>query len=319
MAKFDVFVGRKNELALIDEWVDKWGTTHLIAVDGDGGVGKTWLLLEVLRRYGYDERFALVYLDAAEHPYSSWYDVRFLVRQLGEEHLHTALAKKDIASLLLDRGGPAARETASVLLTQALSTLDRLLPADDGNVAEAESLLCDLAPEDLEQQMERLRQFAQSNRLRVAAADITGAIPLMVVSDFLTEIAEVVLARAVVSLALSWWMVRAINSLPVPLSPRISTVASESATCSIILLIPRVARLLPERLRNSSSGRRGASPYRCDSANTCDLCSNDEIASYWHGRRSVPSTSPLTNISSPAFSWICISAGRGSQPLIALR
>jgi glutamate-ammonia-ligase adenylyltransferase len=61
--------------------------------------------------------------------------------------------------------------------------------------AEAESLLCDLAPEDLEQQMERLRQFAQSNRLRVAAADITGAIPLMVVSDFLTEIAEVVLAR----------------------------------------------------------------------------------------------------------------------------
>ena len=41
----------------------------------------------------------------------------------------------------------------------------------------------------------RLRQFSQGNRLRVAAADIVGAIPLMVVSDFLTEIAEVTLQQ----------------------------------------------------------------------------------------------------------------------------
>jgi [glutamine synthetase] adenylyltransferase / [glutamine synthetase]-adenylyl-L-tyrosine phosphorylase len=44
--------------------------------------------------------------------------------------------------------------------------------------------------QDLESEMERLRQFAQSNMLRVAAADITGQIPLMVVSDYLTWIAE---------------------------------------------------------------------------------------------------------------------------------
>ena len=60
---------------------------------------------------------------------------------------------------------------------------------------ELESLTGHLDSEDLEQQMELLRQFAQSNMLRVAAADITGAIPLMVVSDYLTEIAEVVLQR----------------------------------------------------------------------------------------------------------------------------
>ena len=35
-----------------------------------------------------------------------------------------------------------------------------------------------------------LRQFKQLNVLRVAAADIMGAIPLMVVSDYLTYIAE---------------------------------------------------------------------------------------------------------------------------------
>jgi glutamate-ammonia-ligase adenylyltransferase len=54
-------------------------------------------------------------------------------------------------------------------------------------------LLAAVDPEDLEQQMERLRQFAQGNRLRVAAADLTGVIRLRVVSDYLTDIAEVTL------------------------------------------------------------------------------------------------------------------------------
>lgn len=61
--------------------------------------------------------------------------------------------------------------------------------------AELDSLLVPLADDDLEQQMERLRQFAQGNILRVAAADLTDVIPLMVVSDYLTEIAEVAVSR----------------------------------------------------------------------------------------------------------------------------
>jgi glutamate-ammonia-ligase adenylyltransferase len=59
--------------------------------------------------------------------------------------------------------------------------------------SELDTLLASVDAGDLEQEMERLRQFAQGNRLRVAAADIVGAIPLMVVSDYLTEIAEVTL------------------------------------------------------------------------------------------------------------------------------
>ncbi|WP_089728333.1 bifunctional [glutamate--ammonia ligase]-adenylyl-L-tyrosine phosphorylase/[glutamate--ammonia-ligase] adenylyltransferase [Candidatus Thiosymbion oneisti] len=61
--------------------------------------------------------------------------------------------------------------------------------------AELDSLLAPLADDDLEQQMERLRQFAQGNILRVAAADLTDVIPLMIVSDYLTEIAEVAVSR----------------------------------------------------------------------------------------------------------------------------
>ncbi len=67
--------------------------------------------------------------------------------------------------------------------------------------AELDTLLSNIDAEDLEQQMERLRQFAQSNLLRVAAADITEVIPLMVVSDYLTWTAEAATARV---LKLSW-------------------------------------------------------------------------------------------------------------------
>ena len=50
--------------------------------------------------------------------------------------------------------------------------------------------------DDLEQRMIVLCQFKQANVLRVAAADLSGAIPVMVVSDYLTWIAEGVVAEA---------------------------------------------------------------------------------------------------------------------------
>ena len=55
--------------------------------------------------------------------------------------------------------------------------------------------LRDVDSADLEQQMDRLRQFKHAMVLRVAAADVAEAIPLMVVSDRLTAIAEVVVEQ----------------------------------------------------------------------------------------------------------------------------
>lgn len=49
---------------------------------------------------------------------------------------------------------------------------------------------------DEEQYLERLRQFKQANSLRVAAADLTGVIPVEIVSDYLTDIAEVLCEKA---------------------------------------------------------------------------------------------------------------------------
>ncbi|BAW79461.1 glutamate-ammonia-ligase adenylyltransferase [Candidatus Nitrosoglobus terrae] len=62
-------------------------------------------------------------------------------------------------------------------------------------------LLISASQDDLEQHMELLRHFRQRQSLRVAAADITGILPLMKVGDHLTYLAEVVLQK---SLELSW-------------------------------------------------------------------------------------------------------------------
>ncbi len=55
--------------------------------------------------------------------------------------------------------------------------------------------------DDLEGQMETLRYFRMAHALRVAAAEVTGALPLMKVSDYLTWIAEVILEHVK---ALAW-------------------------------------------------------------------------------------------------------------------
>ncbi len=54
--------------------------------------------------------------------------------------------------------------------------------------------------DDIEQLMETLRYFKHAHMLKVAASDITGALPLMKVSDYLTWLAEAVL-EAVLEIA----------------------------------------------------------------------------------------------------------------------
>lgn len=64
---------------------------------------------------------------------------------------------------------------------------------------------------DLERELAALRQFRHRQVLRVAAADIAEAIPLMKVSDHLTDIAEVVITRV---LRLAWRDIAARHGVP---------------------------------------------------------------------------------------------------------
>jgi [glutamine synthetase] adenylyltransferase / [glutamine synthetase]-adenylyl-L-tyrosine phosphorylase len=57
------------------------------------------------------------------------------------------------------------------------------------------------AGDDEEQRIDALRQFRRAAMFRVALLDLTGRLPLMQVSDRLTEVAELILDRA---LALAW-------------------------------------------------------------------------------------------------------------------
>jgi len=66
--------------------------------------------------------------------------------------------------------------------------------------------------EDLEYQIEQLCIFKQVNVLRVATADVTGTLPLMRVSDYLSEIAECILAEVV---NLAWNHLTAKHGRPV--------------------------------------------------------------------------------------------------------
>jgi [glutamine synthetase] adenylyltransferase / [glutamine synthetase]-adenylyl-L-tyrosine phosphorylase len=75
-------------------------------------------------------------------------------------------------------------------------TLYEPLKRDDLN-KQLKALLAAIDIEDLEQLMIALRQFKHLSVLRVAAADIMGAIPIMVVSDYLTYIAESIIENVI--------------------------------------------------------------------------------------------------------------------------
>jgi glutamate-ammonia-ligase adenylyltransferase len=88
-----------------------------------------------------------------------------------------------------------------VLLDELLDSRTLYRPPDrDALAADIRRRLAQAPADDLESQIEELCIFKQSNVLRVAAADVTGRLPLMRVSDFLSDIAEIAV-NAVVDLA----------------------------------------------------------------------------------------------------------------------
>jgi glutamate-ammonia-ligase adenylyltransferase len=77
--------------------------------------------------------------------------------------------------------------------------------------AELGERLIRIPEEDLEQQMEALRHFKLAHGLRVAASEISGSLPLMKVSDYLTWLAEAILDQV---LTLAWRQMVARHGTP---------------------------------------------------------------------------------------------------------
>jgi glutamate-ammonia-ligase adenylyltransferase len=85
-----------------------------------------------------------------------------------------------------------------VLLDELLDPRTLYIPPEAGQIrVDLNQRMRQAPPDDLEYQIEQLCVFKEINVLRVAAADVSGALPLMRVSDHLSDIAETLLAEVV--------------------------------------------------------------------------------------------------------------------------
>jgi len=97
--------------------------------------------------------------------------------------------------------------------------LDELLDESTGGLPppraelqrEIDARLTNLAEDEPERQVEVLRQFQRAAIFRVAMADLTRRIPLMRVSDYLTDIAEIIVEQA---MRLGWAQMTAQFGVP---------------------------------------------------------------------------------------------------------
>jgi len=85
------------------------------------------------------------------------------------------------------------------------------LPTRTSFAADLEARMQQLREDDPEQQVETLRQFQRAALFRVAVADLTDLLPLMQVSDRLTDIAELIVERA---MQLAWRQITAQFGVP---------------------------------------------------------------------------------------------------------
>ena len=115
---------------------------------------------------------------------------------------------------LLGHGEFLATQIAAhpLLLDELIDArLQTLLPTRAALAAELEQRLTQLPEDDPERQVEALCHFQSAALFRIAVADLTGALPLMQVSDRLTDVAELIIERA---LELGWRQITAQFGVP---------------------------------------------------------------------------------------------------------
>jgi len=100
-----------------------------------------------------------------------------------------------------------------LLLDELLNPVSLYQPvAFDQYADELRQSLLRVETEDLELQIETLRQFKLSQQLKIAAADISNALPVMQVSDHLTHLAEAIIVQVV---DIAWQQIVAKHGVPV--------------------------------------------------------------------------------------------------------
>ena len=127
-----------------------------------------------------------------------------IIEAIGRRSAYIALLNENSAALerlvrLCGSSGLLASQVAAhpLLLDELLDQrIFMEAPTRDDLEEDLRHRLDVLAPDENEQHFEALRNFQQAAVFRVAVADLSGTLPLMRVSDRLTDIAELVLAAA---------------------------------------------------------------------------------------------------------------------------
>src|SRR5262249_2901961 len=127
-----------------------------------------------------------------------------VIEAIGQRSAYFALLRENRAARerLIELTGHgeflAAQIAAHPLLLDELID-ERLLshlPDREAVVQELDLRMSQVQDDEPEHQVEALRHFQSAAVFRVAVADLTGRLPVMQVSDRLTEVAELILERA---------------------------------------------------------------------------------------------------------------------------
>ena len=126
-----------------------------------------------------------------------------LIEAVARRSAYLVLLTENPGALLRVISLCAASPWIAEQLTRFPALLDELLnegrlyrpPLAPELAAELREYLLRIPEDDVEQQMNALRHFKLAHRLRVAASEIAGTLPLMKVSDYLTWLAEAILEQ----------------------------------------------------------------------------------------------------------------------------
>ncbi len=144
--------------------------------------------------------------------------LRSVVESIGGRTAYLALLNENSAALerlveVCRHGDFLARQVASfpILLDELIDErVFDTLPDRAQFAAELDARL-EHAGDDLERQIDALRHFRRAARFRVALLDLAGRLPLMQVSDRLTDVAELILDRA---MRMAWQQTVAVHGEP---------------------------------------------------------------------------------------------------------
>ncbi len=142
-----------------------------------------------------------------------------ILEAIGQRSAYFALLRENGAARarlvqLCAHGDFLARQIAAhpLLLDELID--ERLLsqlPSRETLAQDLELRMAQLPEEDPEQQVEALRQFQRAALFRIAVADLNGVLPLMHVSDLLTDLAELILEY---TMGLAWRQITAQFGVP---------------------------------------------------------------------------------------------------------